>query len=480
MLLRRFYDDGLAQASYLLGCQATGEAIVIDPLRDVRPYLDAAAAEGVRITHVTETHIHADFVSGSRELAARAGARLLLSAEGGADWQYAYASRAHAALLRDGDRFMIGNLRVDVLHTPGHTPEHVSFLVTDTPATPRPVGIFTGDFVFVGDVGRPDLLERAAGHVGTMEDAARTLFRSLERFRALPDYLQVWPGHGAGSACGKALGAVPMSTVGYERIANWAVGMTDEEAFVREVLEGQPEPPRYFATMKRVNRDGPALLGDLEAPSRMPDDALAAALHEGTVVDTRSTEPFASGHVPGTINIPLTKAFVTWAGALVPYDRPLYLLMADDDPARAAGAARTLALIGIDRVAGWFAPSALHRWSESTGRALGQTPQLSVDELARLGGAALVVDVRRRSEYDAGHVPGVTNVPLAELPERLADVPKGRPLVLQCQGGTRSAIAASLLLSLGFHDIVNLSGGFGAWEKAGSPVERPEPAAEPA
>ncbi|MGI8842989.1 MAG: MBL fold metallo-hydrolase, partial [Gemmatimonadaceae bacterium] len=225
MLLKRFYDNKLAQASYLVGCQATGEALVVDANRDIGQYVNAADAEGLRITHVTETHIHADYVSGSRELAQRAGAQLFLSNEGGPDWKYAFASESAATLLRDGSSFMVGNVKVDVMHTPGHTPEHISFMITDTPATSLPMGVFTGDFVFVGDVGRPDLLERAAGFEGAMVEGARTLFRSLQRFRELPDYLQLWPGHGAGSACGKSLGAVPSTTLGYEKVANWALAM---------------------------------------------------------------------------------------------------------------------------------------------------------------------------------------------------------------------------------------------------------------
>src|SRR5262245_54783780 len=223
MFFKRFYDDMLAQASYMIGCQRTGEALVVDPNRDVGQYIAAARAEQLHITHVTETHLHADFVSGARELSARTGAQLLLSSEGGADWQYAFAADAKARLLRDGDAFTVGNIRVEVMHTPGHTPEHISFVVTDKSASRAPWGILTGDFVFVGDVGRPDLLERAVGYHNTMESGARALFRSLVRFRALPDHVQVWPGHGAGSACGKALGAIPSSTVGYEKLGNWAL-----------------------------------------------------------------------------------------------------------------------------------------------------------------------------------------------------------------------------------------------------------------
>ncbi len=212
MVFKRLYDTKLAQASYLIGSAETKQAVVIDPNRDVEQYLDAAAGEGLSITHVTETHIHADFVSGSRELAARTGATLYLSDEGDADWKYAFAVKDGAVLLKDGDSFAVGSLRIQARHTPGHTPEHLSFLVTDTANADDPIGAVTGDFLFVGDVGRPDLLERAAHHAGTMEASARTLFRSLQQLKDLPDSLQIWPGHGAGSACGKNLGAVPQST----------------------------------------------------------------------------------------------------------------------------------------------------------------------------------------------------------------------------------------------------------------------------
>ena len=233
MFFRQLYTDHLAQASYLVGCQQTGEALVVDPTRDLDQYLNLAAREGLRITAVTETHIHADFVSGARALAARTGARLYLSGAGPAAWQYAYAAEAGATLLRDGDAFTVGTLRLEVLHTPGHTPEHLSFLLTDTGSAATPMGIFTGDFVFVGDVGRPDLVEKAAGQAGTTEGAARQLYQSLQRFRALPEYLQVWPGHGAGSACGKALGAVPQSTVGYELRTNWTLEPVPDERLHR-------------------------------------------------------------------------------------------------------------------------------------------------------------------------------------------------------------------------------------------------------
>ena len=473
MFFQRLYDKPLAQASYIVGCQRTGEAVVVDPNRDVQQYVDAAAKEGLRVTHVTETHIHADFVSGARELAARTGAQLLLSGEGGRDWQYAFAQQDGARLLHDGDHFMVGNIRLDVMHTPGHTPEHLSFVVTDTPAGSGPWGILTGDFVFVGDVGRPDLLEKAAGIAGTMEAGARTLFASLARFRALPDHLQVWPGHGAGSACGKALGAVPSSTVGYEKAANPALAITDEATFVREVLADQPEPPRYFAQMKRINREGPRVLGALPRPCAAGADVLTALVRErAVIVDTRTAAQFAAGHVPGTLNIPLTGSFVTWAGWLLPYDRDLYLIVDDTRPEAAQAAARDLAMIGLDRVAGVFGHDALASWT--AGSALETVAQTTPRELAPMlaRGEATVIDVRAASEWEAGHLPGVPNIPLGQLAGRIAELPTDRPVVLQCQSGARSAIAASLLQAHGVSRVINLAGGFSGWRDAGLPVER--------
>jgi hydroxyacylglutathione hydrolase len=475
VLLHRLYDPRLAQASYLIGCSAAGEAVVIDPNRDVEQYLRAAQALGVRIAHVTETHIHADFVSGARELAARTGAALYLSDEGGPDWRYAFARAAGAVLLHEGDELAVGSVRLRVLHTPGHTPEHLSFLVTDGAAATEPIGVVTGDFVFVGDVGRPDLLERAAHMKGTMDQAARTLFRSLQRFKSQPDWLQVWPGHGAGSACGKGLSAVPHSTVGYERRFNWAFAVEDEDDFVRRVLAGQPEPPAYFGLMKRVNKEGPQPLGGLPRPQRLAPERLPAVLESGGyVVDLRPAGEFASRHVPGTVNLPLNRSFTLWAGSLLPYDREVYLLAGDAAEARAAEAARDLALIGLDRVVGSFGADALDGWI-AAGRSLGRYASVGAREAAELAGrGATILDVRSQAEWDAGHVPGAEHVPLGSLPERIERLPAGRPLVVLCQGGGRSAIAASLLAAQGLEDVLNLSGGFTEWSVARLPVEQGE------
>jgi len=475
MFFKQFYDQPLAQASYLIGCQATGDAIVVDPIRDVRAYREVAEREGLRITHVTETHIHADFVSGARELAAATGARLYLSAEGGPDWQYAFAPQDGATLLHDGDVILVGNIRLDVMHTPGHTPEHLSFVVTDQPAAAGAMGVLTGDFVFVGDVGRPDLLEKAARIANTMEAGARTLFHSLDRFRTLPDHWQVWPGHGAGSACGKALGAVPSSTVGYEKRANWGVATTDEGEFVRMVLEGQPEPPRYFAQMKRINRDGARVLGGMPTPPHTPASALPALVRERAwIIDMRAASDFARGHVPDTLSIPYSRSFSTWAGWLLPYDVDIWLLTdseGETTPADVRDAVRDLALIGLDRVVGWFDATALTGW-QASGAEWRDVPQLTPMALAerRVRESLQVIDVRGATEWDAGHLPETTNIPVGLLADAVSSLDPRQPIVTQCQSGARSAIAASVLLRAGRLDVANLVGGYVGWRDAGLPV----------
>jgi hydroxyacylglutathione hydrolase len=475
MILKRLYDDGLAQAGYVIGCDATGAALVVDPLRDVTPYLDAAKAEALRITHVTETHIHADFVSGSRELAQLTGASLHLSDEGGPDWRYGYAEAARAAPLKHGDRFDVGKVRLDVLHTPGHTPEHLAFLVTDTAASEAPLGMLSGDFLFVGDVGRPDLLERVADQRGTMEAAARQLFHSVQALRGLPDYLQIWPGHGAGSACGKALGALPQSTLGYERLTNWALRATSEDEFVAYILTGQPDPPPYFAEMKRINRDGPRLLGARARPQQLDLARIDRLIGAGVlVVDTRTAQQFAGAHLPGTLNIPLNRAFTGWAGWLIPYEKEFALLIDPARPGAVEQAVRELSVIGLDRIAGFgeIDPEAIDRR-----RAAGIRPaairSLNVAQVhAQLGkGTIVLVDVRSRAEWEGGHIPGAFHIPLGELGQRQGEIPNTGAVVVQCRTGGRAAIGASLLQRLGRTNVQKFEGGYLAWQAAGHPVE---------
>ena len=473
MLLKRFYDSKLSQASYVLGCTTSGEALVVDPHRDIDSYLQAANAEGVRIAHVTETHIHADFVSGARELAHRAGARLYLSDAGGSDWRYGYSAEAGAIPLRDGSCFRVGTVELRVEHVPGHTPEHLAFLVTDTAAATEPMGAFTGDFIFVGDVGRPDLLERAVQVAGSMEESARQLFRSLQRFRALPDFLQLWPGHGAGSACGKALGAVPQTTLGYEKRFNWAFGLADEDEFVEAVLAGQPDPPRYFTDMKRINQAGPRLLGGIRRPARLPVATLTSALAQrAVVVDTRQASEFMLGALPGAINILGNRSFTTWAGWLLPYDRDFYLIVDDRKLQTVDELVRDLAGIGLDRIAGYFGTDAIEAWRASQGH-LQTIPTLTSAEVSsQLGsGDVVLVDVRAPDEWKSGHVPGSLNLPLGHLDRRLQEIPRDSIVIVHCQTGARAAIAASLLRVRGFRDVRLFPGGFAEWRAAGRAEE---------
>jgi hydroxyacylglutathione hydrolase len=346
--------------------------------------------------------------------------------------------------------------------------------MTHTPEADEPIAIVTGDFVFVGDVGRPDLLERAANVQGSMVAAAHTLFASLQRFKAYPDWLQIWPGHGAGSACGKGLSAVPHSTVGYERRFNWALAIEDEATFVRLVLEGQPEPPPYFARMKRVNKAGPAILGGMPHPARKTLADLDAARSAGAViVDTRRAADFAAGHIPGMLNLPIDKSFTTWAGWMLPFDTDLYLIVDEHGARGADDAARDLAMIGLDRVAGFFGADVVDEWA-ATGRALGRVAQITTQELAarvRAGDVA-VIDVRNRDEWDAGHLSGAAHIPLGQLAQRIPEVPRDRDVVVHCQGGGRSAIAASLLQARGIEHVANLTGGFGAWSRDGLLIAR--------
>jgi hydroxyacylglutathione hydrolase len=471
MLLKRIFDVKLAQVSYLVACQHEKVALIVDPNRDVEQYIRIAEDEGVRITDVTETHIHADFVSGSRELAGRTGARLHLSGLGGPDWSYAFAAEANADVVVDGSHFMVGEVRIDVAHTPGHTPEHVAFLVTDTEVAGEPMGAITGDFLFVGDVGRPDLLERAAGIAGTKEVAAKQLFQSLQKFKRFPDYLQIWPGHGAGSACGKALGAMPQSTLGYERLFNWGLALTDENEFVRQVLTGQPEPPAYFALMKAMNRDGPSPSRSSARPVKTASE-IAGLLRDGAVVvDTRPADDFAAAHARGTINIPYNNAFLNWAGSLLPYDRPVFLIAAAGGSSDES-IANDLSLIGLDNIGGVLRVASIAEL-EKENVALETTPQTDVETLAEqtTRHGVLIVDVRAPDEWDEGHIPGALNIPLISLQSRLGELQKEREIAVHCQAGNRAAIAASILQKAGLN-VSRVPGGFEEWERAGHDTER--------
>ena len=463
MYFERVYEKGLAQASYLIGCQATKEAIVIDPKRDIDTYLEIAERENLKITHIAETHIHADFLSGSLELAHATGAKIYLSNEGGNEWQYQFE---HIGLL-DGDNITVGNVQFEVIHTPGHTPEHISFVLTDLPASNNPSMIFTGDFVFVGDIGRPDLLEKAAGFEGTMIAGAKQMFQSLKKFKALPDYLQVWPAHGAGSACGKALGALPGSTVGYEKLSNWALKVNDEESFIKVLLDGQPEPPKYFAMMKKMNKLGPAVLGSIPHPARLSASKFKDALTNNyQIVDTRDKLSFAGGHVSRSLNIQDNNSFSTWTGWMLDYQKPIILIAPEH---RIDDLNKALIRIGIDNLAGYI--SDIDKL-ESSGINLEILNQISADEFKSKFSEYKIIDVRSYTEFEIAHIPEAINIH-AGLFERNLDMIAGEEnLVVYCTSGDRSAIASSFLMNNGFKNVFNLSGGINSWIQAGYETNR--------
>ncbi len=464
MFFQHVYDKSLAQASYFIGCQKVGVAAVIDPKRDVDTYLEIAKQNNMTITHILETHIHADFLSGARELAALTGGKLYLSDEGGEGWEYEFD---HVG-LKDGDTFMVGNLKMEVMHTPGHTPESISFLLTDTPASPEPVMFFTGDFVFVGDIGRPDLLEKAAGMTGTMNAGAQQMYKSIDRFSKLPDHIQVWPGHGAGSACGKALGAVPSSTVGYEKIRNWAFRFAnDENGFTKFLLEDQPEPPKYFAMMKKLNKVDRPLLTSVPALQLLSNEDLKAAMAKGTkVIDTRNKADFAAGHIPGSINIQGNNSFATWAGWFLSYDEPFILLA---DPATHDDLVRKLMRIGLDNIMG-FIPST--EAFVAAGGELNKTNIIDINTLkAKLNDSNVqVVDLRGATEYKSGHIAGADHVFVGTLPKNLDKVSREKQVIVLCQGGDRATIGYSLLENAGYTNILNYSPSMNEWIAQGNPT----------
>ncbi len=473
MLLKYFYDPRLAHASYMVGCQKTGEAIIVDPGRDIQQYLDAAHKEGMKIVGIAETHIHADYVSGARELADRTGATLYVSDEGPAEWKYEYASQYPHQLLKEGDTFRAGKVEFKVLHTPGHTPESISFMLTDKGGgADKPMGIFTGDFVFVGSIGRPDLLEEAAGIANTAEPGAHDLYHSAERFKQLPDYLQVWPAHGAGSACGKGLGSIPSSTVGYEKMYNPSLQFTDEQAFVDYILAEQPEPPKYFALMKRVNKEGPDLLGDAGLPPQLDTDQLLQTIQQAAmVVDTAVTRKFANAHVPGTINIQ-PKYMAMWGGSLIDYDQPVFLIASQHDLPEVV---RIMRKIGIDKIGGYFDAEDVAEAGLNTASIVQATPAELADKIQ--SGEVELYDVRGMAEWHESHIPQAKHHFLGTLPQHRDLFNADKTFVMQCRTGGRSVIAASIAQAAGATKVLNLDGGIVAWAKDGLPVisEQTEP-----
>jgi hydroxyacylglutathione hydrolase len=461
MLLERIYDEDLAQASYVIGCQAKGEALVVDPRRDLEVYLEIAEKNDMRIVGVTETHIHADYLSGTRELAAATGAQMYVSDEGGPDWTYS-SEFDGAVRMKDGHEIKLGNITVKAVHTPGHTPEHMSFLITDGAQSSDPGFMLTGDFVFVGDLGRPDLLDEAAGFVDTRFGGAKDLFASLrDRFLTLPDYVQVHPAHGSGSACGKALGAIPSSTVGYERNFSWwseYLRNDDEQGFVDELLSGQPDAHAYFGRMKVQNKLGPAILGDEPELIEYTAAELAPALADDSVifVDTRASGEVHEGTVEHSLNIPgVEKAasYGAWVYNPEVESRPLVLLADSRDEAEQLR--DHLVRVGIDTVRGFI--------TSLDGLELVEPKTVRPEQLDGFE-RTLLLDVRNKTEYAEGHLPGAEQLSGGRLLWNLDQLPAkdAGTIVSYCQSGTRSSVAASALRSEGY-DVAELDGSYLGW-----------------
>ena len=455
MFFRQFIDSCLGQFSYMVACQGTKEAIIVDPERDIDRYLALADERGYDIVAAVETHIHADFLSGARQLAQDTGAHLYLSKEGDKDgWasKWAQDSNHKVTFLTDGDEFKVGAITFQAVHTPGHTPEHLSFMVQDVNQTSH-IGIFTGDFLFAGDLGRPDLLEKAAKQSGTQRKAAEALFRSVAKLDPMPDYLQVWPGHGEGSSCGKGMGAVPQSTTGYEKRANpgLAHARESEASFVKYILDDQPEPPMYFARMKELNRDGVPLLHKLPNPRQLSVQQLRDYLRDEkpVIVDTRFDRVvFMHRHLPGSLFLPLDSIFCTAVGSVIEDPEAKILLISSTDSGEEA--IRRMVRVGYDNVDAEISLETLYRYMGPM-ECCGGIETIDFAEMEKMRHAgAEIIDVRYVSEFEEGHVQGAINAPYPRLAERLGDFSCNKEIAVHCGSGLRAALAASYLASKGF------------------------------
>ncbi len=459
MYFKFVYDKSLSQASFVIGCQKEGITAVIDPKRDVDTYLKIAQENKLKITHILETHIHADFLCGSRELAKLTGADLYLSDEGGEKWQYQFP---HIG-MKNGSQIRLGNVSIKALHTPGHTPEHLSYIVTDEAATDEPVMIFTGDFIFVGDVGRPDLLDKLTGDKESSSTGAKQQFSSLQKLFKLKDYIQIWPGHGAGSSCGKAIGAVPMSTLGYEKIRNWAMQFgNDEEGFAKELLENQPEPPRYYTMMKKLNKEDRKLLTEVPKAKYLSETEYKKSKKSGyQLVDARKWDNYAKGHLKNSWNITNDDGFSTEMGWFMSYDKPFVVVANKRETEEIV---RKLMRIGMDNLHGFITPAQFKKWEKSK---LASANVADKKELKKIMGNRDVqlIDVRSESEYKEGRIGNAKHVFYGTIDENLNAIPKDKQAIVYCQTGGRAAVAYSVLESKGLKNIAIYPGGWSDWNE---------------
>ena len=451
MFFQQFYLGCLAHASYLIG--DGGEAAVVDPRRDIDEYLATAREQGLVIRHVIETHSHADFISGHREIAKKTGAKIYLGAAADAGFEHVAVS--------EGDEIRMGNVVLRFLETPGHTPDSVSVLVVDEgESRVEPKAVLTGDALFIGDVGRPDLM----GGAGSARELAGKLYDSLhEKLLKLPDSTAVYPAHGAGSMCGRNISSERSSTIGEQRRFNYALQPMARDAFIQMMTTDLPEAPAYFSRDAKINRDGPAILDELPAPAPLTaEEVRGEAAKGGLILDARSSSLFGAGHVPGSLNIGLSGQFASWAGTLIPLESKI--LLVTEDEAGVAEARTRLARVGIENVAGYLA-GGIASW-DAAGLPLSKVEQIDVEELERRirqGTAGQLIDVRRPAEYQSGHIAQARALPLNHLAESVGNLSKGEPVTAICAGGFRSSVAASLLEKGGFPRVTNVVGGMSAW-----------------
>ncbi len=463
MYFKQFYLNCLAHASYLIGSH--GEAAVIDPQRDVDQYLDEAAAQNLKIKYVIETHLHADFVSGHRELAARSGAEIIFGAQ-------AKATVSHQAVT-NGDELIIGKVKLRILETPGHTPEGICVLVSDTEVSDQPQRVLTGDTLFIGDVGRPDL----AGAKGyTPQTMAGMMYDSLhEKLLQLDDAVEVFPAHGAGSMCGKNLSAETSSTIGQQRKFNYALQPMTKDEFVKLLTTDLPEAPAYFSKDAEINRSGADSLTGLPTVAALPVAEVSKLAGQGSVIlDVRDAADFGAGHIPGALNIGLGGQFASWAGSLIPMGAPIVIVANSEE--KIEEAQLRLARVGLENIQGYLA-GGIEAWKKA-GRALEHVAQISVADLKALietRSELQIVDVRRPAEYQSGHAPSAASAPLAKLRDTLPALklkPNAQTAVI-CAGGYRSSAGTSILQQAGFTNLFNVTGGTKAWIDAGYEVEVP-------
>ncbi|HTZ82553.1 MAG TPA: rhodanese-like domain-containing protein [Candidatus Acidoferrales bacterium] len=460
MYFEQFYLGCLAHASYMLASE--GEAVVVDPQRDVELYLRAAAEQEIVIRHIVESHLHADFVSGHKELASRTGAKIYMGAQAGARFAHIPVS--------DGFELKFGKASIRVLETPGHTPESICLVVTDSDKSDKPWAVLTGDTLFIGDVGRPDLSPRH-----TPAELAGLLYDSLHsKLLALSDSVLVYPAHGAGSLCGKNMRAERSSTIGTERLTNYALQIKSREEFIAQLTTNLPARPEYFSKDAEINRTGAAALSDLPELKSVSAPELAAMLRESEIaLDVRPGDEFAAGHVPGSVNIALSGQFASWAGTVL--GLAAHPVLIADSEQQVEEARLRLARVGIEALGGYLA-GGVDAWRQA-GLPLATVAQMTVEELrdSLQAHSLRVLDVRREPEWDAGHIDGADWWPLDNFKVSAPEIDHDAPLAVHCKGGYRSMIASSLLQRAGFKEVINVVGGFDAWQAAKLPSVSSKP-----